>query len=72
MQNNHPKSETPATKERASAAKDKMGRERSMEREKTAPHNGRHGVAGVIEKEDLNNPRDGRGPLRKQDDQSTR
>jgi hypothetical protein len=34
MQNNHPKSETPALKEAAAHAKDREGRQKSIEKEK--------------------------------------
>jgi len=37
----------------------------------TASH-GRRAPIGTMDREDLTNPRDGRGPLRKKDDQSNR
>jgi hypothetical protein len=40
MQNNHPKSEKPAMKERAAEAKDKNGRQQSIAREQLSKSHG--------------------------------
>lgn len=45
---------------------DDLGRRKSA-----ALHGGRPAL-GTMDREDLTNPRDGRGPLRKKDDQSNR
>jgi hypothetical protein len=45
MQNNNPKSENPAIKERAAEAKDKNGRQQSIAREQVAKSHGGYAPA---------------------------
>jgi hypothetical protein len=54
MQNNHPKSENPAMKERAAEAKDKKGRQESTAREQLIKSHGRNvqGLDGRLKSSD--------------------